>query len=141
MKRSQSQALLLGSIAGIALFSLLGCSLDGAGISVSSATSHSLTISNSSSSALSFVRWTDGKGVKQVFSPDTIYDATLQKTVGGMLPGSKATQAVAPGSNPLLFFFADGGVEYRTVGVVTVDSSAKETIFVLTDATATTINQ
>jgi len=142
MKLRHSQALRLGSIVGIALFSLLGCSLAEAGSgAVAEPTSHSLTISNNSSSTMSFVRWTDGKGIVQVFAPDTVYDAALQKTVGGMLPGSKATQAVAPGSNALVFFFADGGTEYRTVNPVVVGTLDQETIFTVTDTTAIQVNQ
>ncbi len=95
---------------------------------------YSLTIVNSSSSELTFVRWTDASGTGYAFSPDRVYDAVLQKTVGGMMPGSSQTLTAAAGTNALRFFFASGGPEYRTIDKIETGEDAPDVTYTLTDA-------
>jgi len=130
MKSGLIRALVAILVGTVAFFGFMACS----GASSLPAT-HRLTIVNASSSPLSFVRWTDGEGATHLFAPDAVYDATLQRTVDGLLSGSRATESVGVGSDPIFFFLAGGGVQYRTQFAVTIGAEDSDLEFTITETT------
>ncbi len=97
---------------------------------------HDLTIQNNTSSDLEFVSWTDDAGTSHEFISGKVYDSALSKFVDGLPVAAKATCEVATGADRLVFFFADGGVGYRTAFDIIVSADDPAVQFTLTDTTS-----
>lgn len=97
---------------------------------------HVLTVVNRSSYDLELVSWTDDAGACHEFVSGTVYDSVFQKHVDGMPAGTSANSEVAPGTSPLVFYFAEGGSGYRTSEPLVVRAEDAAISFVLTDGTS-----
>jgi len=100
----------------------------------SALTTGNLTIQNKTLYAIDFVCWTSTDGTAYYFEPDQVFDSALNRTVGGMLPGSSQTREVKIGTDAVYFYFADGGAQRYTAEEAEVEPDGNTT-FTLTDET------